>query len=181
MTPSYSLSAQLGLTTRLGKSGALPTADRGGDWNGISSSSVPVSSNIIGVRRGRTMENFQRRRNSVDRRDCVAGMVSVQHNAGPIAPAECAGHRRPSKSGVPGLPGSKSGPTVTRYGTTALEGCTEAAKWRSEQGYRASRPQSRPDRQAYEYRPISRTRGQGVGKPRPTSHLGLSMTLFQRG
>jgi hypothetical protein len=31
MMPSYSLSAQLDLTTRLGKSGALPTADRGGD------------------------------------------------------------------------------------------------------------------------------------------------------
>ncbi len=43
------------------------------------------------------------------------------------------GTRRPSKSGVPGLP-SKSGPTVTRYGTTALEGCTEAAKWKSDQG-----------------------------------------------
>jgi hypothetical protein len=91
------------------------------------------------------------------------------------------GTRRPSKSGVPGLAGSKSGPTVTRSGATALEGCTEAAKWRSEHGYRASRQQSRPDRQAYGHRQISRTRGQGVGKPWPTSHLGLSMTLFQRG
>ena len=36
-----------------------------------------------------------------------------------------------------------------------------------------------PTVKAYGYRQISRTRGQGVGKPRPTSHLGLSMTLFQ--
>ena len=89
------------------------------------------------------------------------------------------GARHPSKSGVPGLPGSESGPTVTRSGTTALEGCTEAAKWRSEKGYRASRQQSRPDRQAYGHRQISRTRGQGVGEPRPTSYLGLSMTLLR--
>ena len=58
------------------------------------------------------------------------------------SPRQCVpGARRPSKSGVPGLPGSKCGPRVTRSGTTALEGCTEAAKWRSLKGYRASRQQ----------------------------------------
>jgi hypothetical protein len=151
-------------------------------WNGLSSSSVPVRSNNIGVRRGRTMEKT------------LSGVVIVSIVAialpawsqfsttqGPIAPAKCAGHPAPFQVRRAGLPGSKSGPTVTRYGTTALEGCTEAAKWRSEQGYRASRQQSRPDRQAYGHRQISRTRGQGVGKPRSTSHLGPSMTLFQRG
>ena len=83
---------------------------------------------------------------------------------GPIAPAECAGHPAPFQVRRAGLPGSKSGPTVTGYGTTALEGCTEAAKWRPEQGYRGFRAAKQARPSSLRTPPNKPDQGPGCGK-----------------
>jgi hypothetical protein len=93
--------AQLGPTTRLGKSGALPTADRGGDGTVSARGPSPVSSNNIGVRRGRTME---KNLSGV----VIASIVAIALPAwsqfsttqGQSPQQNVPGTRRPSKSGV---------------------------------------------------------------------------------
>ena len=83
----------------------------------------PVSSNNVGVEKGtHDGKVFQRRR---DRQSIIAialpAWSQFSTTEGQSPQQNVPGARHPSKSGVPGLPGT-GGPTVTRSGTTAPRG-----------------------------------------------------------
>ena len=77
----------------------------------------------------------------------MAGLVSVsvQHNTGPIDPAECAGHRRAFPAGRTGFAREQIRPDSDALWYNSARSNPEPAKWGSEQGSRAPRQQIRAD------------------------------------
>src|ERR1700720_1166545 len=77
----------------------------------------------------------------------MVGPVSVQHNAGPIDPAECVGHRRPFPAGRIGFAGKQIRPDGDALWYNSARSNPEPAKWGSDQGSRTPRQQIRADGQ----------------------------------